>query len=60
MRYRLNAITAMTRPLAAVALCAALPFAARMSVPARATPVAEAFDVGMMHVERFGTRGRQS
>lgn len=60
MRSRLNAIATVAGALAAIGLCAALPFAARVSVPPRATPVAEAFDVGMMHVERFGTRGRQS
>src|SRR6185437_8413171 len=38
----------------------AAPLAARASVPGRTTPVAEAFGVGMMHVERFGTRGRQA
>jgi|GEM_PF-219736 len=38
----------------------AAPLAARASVPGRTTPVAESFDVGMMHVERFGTRGRQA
>jgi pimeloyl-ACP methyl ester carboxylesterase len=31
---------------------------ARTSVPTRATAAAETFDVGMLHVERFGTRGR--
>lgn len=71
MRDRLDAIASIayyavrrTSPLAsalsAAVLCAALPFVARTSVPRRATPVAEAFDVGMMHVERFGTKGRQA
>ncbi|HEX5438951.1 MAG TPA: alpha/beta hydrolase [Gemmatimonadaceae bacterium] len=38
---------------------AALPSGARISVPSRKTPVAETFDVGMLRVERFGTRGQQ-
>lgn len=46
--------------LAVLVLAAAAPFAATTSVPGRITPVAESFDVGMMHVERFGTRGRQA
>lgn len=67
MRDRLDAIASIayyavsrTSPLAsalsAAVLCAAVPFVVRTSVPRRATPVAEAFDVGMMHVERFGTK----
>ncbi|MGH7632250.1 MAG: alpha/beta fold hydrolase [Gemmatimonadaceae bacterium] len=42
---------------ASVVLLAALPSRARTSVPPRVTPVADSFDVGMLHVERFGTRG---
>src|SRR6185437_13546029 len=71
MSYRPTAIASMARSsarhallpliiLSGFVLAAAAPFSASTSVPGRATPVAEAFDVGMMHVERFGTRGRQA
>lgn len=45
--------------LASTVLIAAIPLGARASVPRRATPVAETFDVGMLRVERFGARGHQ-
>lgn len=71
MRNRPKAITSTVRPggtrtplsllaLGALVLCAATPVAAPTSVPSRATPVAEAFDVGMLHVERFGRKGREA
>ena len=64
MQYRPQAIVSrgsISLSLAAAfVLCGALPFPSPSSVPQRATPVAEAFDVGMMHVERFGTQGRQA
>lgn len=71
MSYRPNAVPSIARSsarhalppliiLAALVLAAAAPFAAPPSVPGRTTPVAESFDIGMMHVDRFGTRGRQA